>query len=66
MVEVTYRIIPDGHDFKVEVNRPGQMIQTAIGFTSETDAESWIAEDKRIAEINERQKPIRPPHLREV
>jgi hypothetical protein len=66
MVEVTYRVMPNGLGFKVEVNRPGEMIQTAIGFRSEADAQSWIAEDKRIAEINDRQKPIQPPHLREA
>jgi hypothetical protein len=50
----TYGIIPEGLGFKIEINRPGEIIQTATGFTSEADAESWIAEDKRIADINGR------------
>lgn len=66
MTEATYRIIPEGRVFKVEINRPGEMLQTATGFISEADAQSWITEDRRIAEINDRQKPIQPPHLREV
>jgi hypothetical protein len=63
---ITYRIIPANGDYKVEVNRPGEMVRTAEGFRSEADARSWIAEDRRIADIDARQKPIEPPHLRKA
>jgi hypothetical protein len=65
-MEATYRIIQAGTGFKVEVNRPGEMVQLADGFESEADAASWIEEDKRIAELDDRQKPAEPPKLREV
>ena len=66
MTEATYRVIPAGAGFKVEINRPGEVTAMAEGFASEADAQSWIEEDKRIAGINSRQEPIVPPHLREV
>ncbi len=66
MTEATYRIIAAGPDCKVEINRPGEVTAIAEGFGSEADAQSWIAEDKRIAAINRWEKPIPPPHLREV
>jgi hypothetical protein len=64
--EISYRITGMDGDYKVEVNRPGEMIHVADGFKSRAEAEAWIAEDKRIAGIDARQTPIEPPHLREV
>jgi hypothetical protein len=66
MTQAAYRIIRTGSGFKVEINRPGETILVAVGFESEAAAKSWIDEDKRIAGIDGRQKPIDPPHLREV
>jgi hypothetical protein len=63
---ITYRIIHVNGDYKVEVNRPGEMIRRAEGLKSEADARAWIAEDQRIAGIDARQKPIEPPHLRKI
>ena len=64
MTEAIYRIIPAGSGFKVEIQRPGETTMVAE-FASDADAEAWIAQDKRIPEINDRQTPIAPPHLRE-
>lgn len=66
MAEAAYRIVPEGAGFKVEVERPGETIQVAAGFQSEADARAWIEEDKRIAGIDARQRPVEPPHLRET
>ena len=66
MTQAGYRIIPVGSGFKVEINRPGETVHVAVGFESEADAKSWIEEDKRITGINDRQRPIEPPHLRKV
>jgi hypothetical protein len=63
---ITYRIIQTNGDYKVEVNRPGEVIRTAEGFKSEAEANSWIEEDQRLQEIDGRQRPIEPPHLRQV
>jgi hypothetical protein len=66
MTQAAYRIIRTGSGLKVEINRPGETVHVAVGFESEADAKAWIEEDKRIARINDRQKPIDPPHLRKV
>ncbi len=66
MTEATYQIISGNSGCKVEINRPGEILATAEGFALEADAQSWIAEDKRTAALNGWQKPVPPPHLREV
>lgn len=49
MAETTYRILRrEDNSFTVEVVRTGVLPQTAIGFASESDAEGWIAQDKRL------------------
>lgn len=63
MTEAAYRIIPEGGGLKVEIERPGETVQVAVGFASETDAQAWIEEDRRIAGIDDRQPPMEPPHL---
>ena len=66
MIEARYRIIPTRLGFKVEIERPGEIVQFADGFHSEAEANSWIKEDKRLSALDDLQTPIRPPHLREV
>jgi hypothetical protein len=49
MAETTYRILHREDDsFAVEVVRAGVLPQTAIGFASESEAQGWIAQDKRL------------------
>jgi hypothetical protein len=66
MTDTTYEIVQDGDAYKVRIARLGNFIQEAAGFASFADASSWIAEDQRIATLDETQKPIDPPHLRVV
>jgi hypothetical protein len=49
MAEPIYRIFHRADDsFAVEVVRTGVLPQTAIGFASESEAQGWIAQDKRL------------------
>ncbi|HVC62600.1 MAG TPA: hypothetical protein VND19_19820 [Acetobacteraceae bacterium] len=49
MVETTYRILHREDDsFAVEVVRIGVLPQTAIGFATESEAQGWIAQDRRL------------------
>lgn len=66
MTDATYRIISAKSGITVEIIRPGKMTTIADGFASEADAQSWIRQDKHIAEIDDRREPIAPPHLRLV
>jgi hypothetical protein len=66
MSDTTYQIFQDGDAYKVRITRLGNFIQEADGFASHADAASWIAQAQRIAVIDEKQKPIDPPHLRAV
>jgi hypothetical protein len=66
MTEAAYRVTPEGTGYKVEINRPGELIQTAVGFASEAAAQAWIEKDKRLAGLDDRQEPVDPPKLREI
>jgi hypothetical protein len=49
MTDVNYRVIHREDDsFAVEVTRPGSLPQMAVGFATETEADAWIARDKRL------------------
>jgi hypothetical protein len=49
MAETTYQILHrDDDSFAVEVCRTGVLPQTAIGFATESEAQGWIAQDKRL------------------
>jgi hypothetical protein len=62
----SYQIIRDGDAWKVRITRLGNFIQEADGFASYADAESWIAQDRRIAVIDEQKEPTTSARLREV
>jgi len=66
MTQAAYRIIQTALGFKVEINRPGEIIQFADCFETEADANAWIEQDKRLSGLDDLQTPIAPPHLREV
>jgi hypothetical protein len=66
MTDTTYQIFQDGDAYKVRITRLGTFIQEASGFSSRADAESWIAQDQRIATIDEQQEPAASAHLRIV
>lgn len=66
MTEAKYRVLSTRLGFKVEIDRPGEVIQFADGFGSEAEATAWIEADKRLSGIDDRQTPATPPHLREV
>jgi hypothetical protein len=49
MSDTNYRILRREDDsFAVEVVRTGVLPQIAIGFANETEAQGWIAQDKRL------------------
>jgi hypothetical protein len=64
--DTTYQIFLDGQAYKVRITRLGNFIQEADSFSSFADAESWVAQAKRIAARDEEQEPMAPPHLRVV
>lgn len=49
MADITYRVFKqqDG-SFAVELTQPGKLAQLAVGFTTETAAVDWVAQDKRL------------------
>ena len=63
--DTKYEIIQEGA-YKVRITRLGEFVQEADGFSTRADAASWIAEDQRIAGMDERVAPINPPALRVV
>ena len=66
MADTSYQIFQDGDAYKVRITRLGTFIQEARGFSSRADAESWIAQDQRIATIDEQKEPAASAHLRVV
>jgi hypothetical protein len=66
MSDTTYEIFQDGQAYKVRITRLGNFVQEADGFSSYLDAASWIAQDRRIAVIEEQKEPMTSAHLRVV
>jgi hypothetical protein len=66
MGDTSYQIFKNGDTYKVRITRLGNFIQDADGFASYADAESWIAQDRRIAVIDEQKEPTTSAHLRVV
>ena len=66
MADTSYQIFRDGGAYKVRITRLGTFIQEASGFSSRADAGSWIAQDQRIATIDEQKEPAASAHLRIV
>jgi hypothetical protein len=66
MTDTTYQIFQDGDAYMVRITRLGSFIQEASGFSSRADAASWIAQDQRIATIDEQKEPATSAHLRVV
>jgi hypothetical protein len=66
MSDTTYEIFQDGDAYKVRITRLGNFIQEAEGFSSFTDAQSWVAQAQRLAARDEGQDPVAPPNLRVV
>ena len=59
MADATYRVVCENDDsFVIEVVRPGALPQMVGGFTSEAEAGSWIAQDKRLWDAAD---PFRKP-----
>jgi hypothetical protein len=52
--EVTYRVVPTGGTFAVEVTVPGNLPAMVIGMASQQAAEAWIADLKVRAAANSR------------
>jgi hypothetical protein len=62
MTDDIYRMFRrDDGGFSVEVTRPGNLPLMAGGFTSEADADAWIAQDKRLWDAAD---PFRTPAYR--
>ncbi len=62
MTDANYRIVRQNDDsFAVEVIRTGALLQTAAGFATETEADAWIAQDRRLWEAAD---PFRTPVYR--
>jgi hypothetical protein len=66
MTDTTYEIFQDGKAYKVRITRLGNFIQEAEGFESREDAAAWVAQDQRIALIDERKEPATSAHLRVI
>jgi hypothetical protein len=66
MSDRTYQIFQDGQTYKVRITRLGEFAQEAGGFSSYADAASWVAQDRRIAVIEEQKEPMTSAHLRVV
>jgi len=65
--DTTYHVFEDAGAYKVRITRLGDFIQEADGFTSRSDADSWIAQAKRLGAIRAgQQKPIDLPYLKVV
>ena len=65
--DTTYHVFEDAGVLKVRILRLGSFVQEADGFTSRADAESWIAQAKRLGAIRSgQQTPIELPHLKVV
>ena len=64
MIGTTYCIVRTQLGYDVEIRTLGALLQIAGEFPSEEAAKAWIEQDKRIAEIDERQIPVDPPHIR--
>src|SRR3954447_4554444 len=46
--DTTYYVFEDTGTYKVRITRLGDFVQEADGFTSRADADSWIAQAKRL------------------
>jgi hypothetical protein len=66
MSDTTYEILQDRQTYKVRITRLGNFVQEADGFSSHQDAESWVAQDRRIAVIEEQKEPKTSARLRVV
>jgi len=66
MNDTTYQIFQDGQTYKVRITRLGHFIQEADGFSTYLGAASWVAQDRRIAAIEEQKAPMTSAHLRVV
>jgi hypothetical protein len=66
VTDTAYQIFKNGDAYKVRITRLGNFVQEADGFVSLADAESWVAEDRRIAIMDERKEPGNAAHLRIV
>lgn len=66
MTDTAYQIFKNGDAYKVRITRLGNFVQEADGFVSLADAESWVAEDRRIAIMDERKEPGDSAHFRAV
>ncbi len=66
MTDTTYEIFQDGENYKVRITRLGNFVQEADGFASREVAAAWVAQDQRIAIIDEQKEPITSAHLRVV
>jgi hypothetical protein len=62
--DTTYQIFQDGQTHKVRITRLGEFVQEADGFSSYADAASWVAQDRRIAVIEEQKEPMPSARLR--
>ena len=66
MNDTMHQIFQDGDAYKVRITRLGEFMQEADGFSSYADAASWVAQNRRIAVIEEQKEPMPSAHLRVV
>src|SRR4051794_3570785 len=65
--DTRYEIFQDGSAYKVRITRLGDFKQEADGFASRADADSWVAQAKRLGIVRaEQQEAIISPHLKVV
>jgi hypothetical protein len=64
--DTRYEIFQDGGAYKIRITRLGNFKREADGFASRADAESWIAQAKRLGAVRPEQQEIAPSHLKVV
>jgi len=56
-----YQITPNGDGYDIRIIGGNGARQTVLGFASQSDAEAWVAQDKR---LNDAADPFRPARFK--
>jgi hypothetical protein len=58
MTEITCRIIRSDTNYRAEAIQPGRVMHVAEGFASESDAQGWIEEFRRLLTVDNRRQRL--------
>jgi hypothetical protein len=56
MAEVACRIVRSDTGYRAEATQPGRVLHIAEGFVSESDAQRWTEECRRLVDIDEQRR----------